>query len=94
MDLEYVKGLLPIHYGVHLGLLLESLDHLVVSDLLIYHFSFRKPTHTREILDPTIKGTLYILLFVQPYIMCSSNSKGQMKGIKMEGMALKLWYTL
>ena len=26
--------------------------------------------------------------------MCSPNSKGQIKGIKMEGMALKLWYTL
>ena len=66
------------------------LDHQVMSDLLIYPFSLRKPTQTREILDRTMKGTLYILLFVQPYIMCSPNSKGQIKGVKMEGMALKL----
>ena len=26
--------------------------------------------------------------------MCSPNSKGQIKDEKMEGMALKLWYTL
>ena len=33
-------------------------------------------------------------LFVQPYTMCSHNSKGQIENIKMEGMALKLWYIL
>ena len=26
--------------------------------------------------------------------MCSPNSKEQIKDVKMEGMALKLWYTL
>ena len=34
----------------------------LVSDLPIYPFSLREPTKTREILDPTMKGTLYISL--------------------------------
>ena len=34
------------------------------------------------------------LLFVQPYIMYSPNPKGQIKGMKMERMTLKLWYTI
>ena len=33
-----------------------------VSDLSIYPFSLREPIQTTEILDPTMKGTLYISL--------------------------------
>ena len=61
-----------------------------MNDLFIYPFSLKEPTHTREILDLTMKGTLIYLLFVKLYIMCSPNSKGQIKGIKMEAMAPKL----
>ena len=53
-----------------------------MNDLLIYPFSLREPTYTIEILDPIIKDTLLYLLFVQPYTMCSPNSKGQIKDIK------------
>ena len=56
--------------------------HLVVSDLLIYPFSLREPTHTREILDPITKDTFIYILFIQPYTMCLPNSKGQIKDIK------------
>ena len=53
--------------------------HLVVSDLLIYSFSLKKPTHTREILKPIIKDTLYISLVCPT---SSPNSKGQIKDIE------------
>ena len=59
-----------------------------MNDLLIYPFSLREPTYTIEILDPIIKDTLLYLLFVQPYTMCSPNSKGQIKDVNMEEMAL------
>ena len=62
--------------------------HLVVSDLLIYPFSLREPTHTREILEPITKDTTYISCLFN-HIMCSPNFKGQIKDVKMEGMALK-----
>ena len=52
-----------------------------MSDLLIYPFSIRE-THTREILGPITKDTLYKLLFVQSYTMCTLNSKGQIKDIE------------
>ena len=42
--------------------LVGIIAHLIMSNLLIYLFSLREPTHTREILDPTKKGALYISL--------------------------------
>ena len=45
MGFEYINGLPPIHYGpfrTKVGIMV----HLVVSDLLIYPFSSRKPIHT------------------------------------------------
>ena len=53
-----------------------------MSDLLIYPFSLREPIYTREILDLITKDALLYLLFVQPYIMCSANSKEQVKDVK------------
>ena len=45
MGFEYVNGLPPIHKGP-LRPSVEITAHLVASNLLIYHFSFREPTHT------------------------------------------------
>ena len=45
MGFEYVNGLPPIHNGLFkpkVGIM----AHLVVSDLLIYSFSFKELTHT------------------------------------------------
>ena len=42
---KYINGLPPIHYGSFrpkVGIM----AHLVVSDLLIYHFCFKELTHT------------------------------------------------
>ena len=39
----------------------------------------------RVILDPTNKRVPFYLLFVQPYILCSPNSKGQIKDVKIWG---------
>ena len=46
--------------------------------------------------DPRPYHKVYLLyiLFVQAYIKCLPNSKEQIKDVKMEGMTLKLWYTL
>ena len=65
--------------------------HLVVSDLLIYPFSLRESTHTREILVLITKGTFISCLF--NHIPCVHLILKD-KDIKMERMALKLWYTL
>ena len=92
--LEYIKSFATNPLWGPLRPSVGIIAHLVVSDLLIYSFSLRELTHTREILDPIMKGTFYISFVVQPYIACSPNSKGQIKGIKIEGMTLKLWYTL
>ena len=53
--------------------------HLVMSDLLIYPFCFKEPVTLREILDLIKRGHPLYLLFVQPYILRSPNSKGQIK---------------
>ena len=45
MGFEYINGLPPIHKGP-LRSLVGNIAHLVVSDLLIYPFSSREPTHT------------------------------------------------
>ena len=45
MGFEYINGLPPVHYGPFrpkFGIM----AHLVVSDLLIYPFSFKELTHT------------------------------------------------
>ena len=45
MGFEYVNGLPPIHNGLFrpkVGIM----AHSVVSDLLIYRFSFKEPTYT------------------------------------------------
>ena len=45
MGFEYINGLPPVHYGPFrpkVGIM----AHLVVSDLLIYPFSFKELTHT------------------------------------------------
>jgi len=45
MGFKYINGLPPIHYGpfrTKVGII----AHLVVSDLLIYPFSFKELTHT------------------------------------------------
>ena len=45
MGFEYINGLSPIHYGPFrpkVGIM----AYLVVSDLLIYPFSFKELTHT------------------------------------------------
>ena len=45
MGFKYINGLPPIHYGPFrpkIGIM----AHLVVSDLLIYLFSFKELTHT------------------------------------------------
>ena len=42
--------------------LVGIIAHLVVSDLLIYPFSLREPTHAREIIEPITKDTLYTSL--------------------------------
>ena len=45
MDFEYINNLSPIHYSPFrpkVGIM----AHLVVSDLLIYPFSFKELTHT------------------------------------------------
>ena len=68
--------------------------HQVASDLLIYPFSLREFTHTREILDPITKDTLYISCLFN-HISCDHLTlKEQIKDVKMEGMTLKLWYTI
>ena len=45
MGFEYINGLPPIHKGP-LKPLVQIMAHLVVSDLLIYPFSSKEPTHT------------------------------------------------
>ena len=45
MGFEYVNGLPPIHKGP-LRASVRIMAYLVVSDLLIYPFSFKEPTHT------------------------------------------------
>ena len=52
-----------------------------------------EPTHTREIPDPITKDTPYIFCLFNR-VVCSPNSKGQIKDVKKERMALKLWYAL
>ena len=42
---KYNNGLPPIHYGPF-GPKVGIMAHLVVSDLLIYSFSFKELTHT------------------------------------------------
>ena len=49
MGFEYVNGLPPIH-KFSLRPSVGIMAHLVVSDLLIYPFSFREPSHTKR--DP------------------------------------------
>ena len=78
MGFEYINGLPPIHYNPFKP---------KVYDLLIYPFSFKKLTHTWR--DPRSYQKrvhpLY-LLFIQPYILCSPNSTGQIKDVKFEMM--------
>ena len=45
MGFEYINGLPPIHYGPFIPKV-GIMVHLAVSDLLIYSFSFKEPTHT------------------------------------------------
>ena len=45
MGFEYVNGLPPIHKGP-LRPSVEITAHLVASNLLIYPFNFKEPTHT------------------------------------------------
>ena len=54
-----------------------------MSDLLIYLFSLREPTHTKEILDPITKDTLYISCLFN-HISCSPNSKEKINDVKKE----------
>ena len=42
------------------------------------------PPTLREILDPIKRGYPLYLLFGQPYILCSPNYKGQIKGVKLK----------
>ena len=44
MSFEYVNSFPPIHKGP-LRLSVRIMANLVVSDLLLYPFSFKKPTH-------------------------------------------------
>ena len=45
MGFEYINGLTPIHKGP-LRHSVGIMAHLVMSDLLIYPFSSKEPTHT------------------------------------------------
>ena len=45
MGFKCINGLPPIHKGP-LRALVGIMAYLVVSDLLIYPFSFKEPTHT------------------------------------------------
>ena len=74
MGFGYVNGF-PPNKGP-LWPFVGIMAHLVVSDLLIYPF--------REILDPIKRGYPLYLLFVQPYILCSPNSKEQIKDVKLK----------
>ena len=58
MGFGYVNGF-PPNKGP-LWPFVGIMAHLVVSDLLIYPFSLRELTYTREILDLITKDTLYI----------------------------------
>ena len=89
MGFEYIKGLLPIHYGIHLGPLSKSLP----TKLWMTYLSLGNLPTLREILDPINKRVPFIyLLFVQPYILWSPNSKGQIKDVKDWRMTRKLWH--
>ena len=45
MGFEYIKGLPPINNGPFRPKV-EIMAHVIVSDLLIYPFSSKEPTHT------------------------------------------------
>ena len=45
MGFEYINGLPPVHYGPFTPKV-GIMAHLVLSDILIYPFSFKELTHT------------------------------------------------
>ena len=60
--LTLIKIISILFLHTHHLFLVGIIAHLVVSDLLIYSFSLREPTYTREILDLITEDTLYISL--------------------------------
>ena len=70
---------------VHLGPRLESWPTKLWMTYWFVPLALGSLPTLRVILDPTNKRVPFYLLFVQPYILCSPNSKGQIKDVKIWG---------
>ena len=75
---------------VHLGPRLESWPIELWVTYWSVPLTLRSLLALREILDPIKRGYHLYLLFVQPYILCLSNSKGQIKDVKIWKDGLKV----
>ena len=93
MGFEYFNGLPPIHSGPF-RLMLESWPTQLWVTYWSIILALGAYPHLERSQILSIRGYLLHLLFVQPYILYSPNSKGQIKYVKIERMIQKLWHTL
>ena len=86
MDFEYINGLPPIYYSPFWPKI-ESWPTWLWVTYWSIPLALRSLPTLREILDPIKRGYPLYLFFVQPYILCSPNSKGKIKYVKFDRMA-------